>query len=51
MSKNSNSQRHAQLKIWDEWMQNKYPNYRERKLKYKNKPTPPPYYNVTNDDF
>ena len=35
MSKNSNKQRYDQLKEWDRWMQNEYPNYKERKKKVK----------------
>jgi len=38
MSKNSNKQRVSQLKEWDQFMQNEYPNYRERKKKVKFKP-------------
>ena len=38
MSKNSNKQRYDQLKEWDQWMQNEYPSYKERKKKVKIKP-------------
>jgi hypothetical protein len=37
MSKNSNKQRYDQLQEWDRWMQNEYPNYKERKKKVKSK--------------
>ena len=33
MSKNSNKQRYDALQDWDRWMQNEYPNYKERKKK------------------
>jgi hypothetical protein len=46
MSKNSNKQRLEALKEWDQWMQNEYPNYKERKRKVKIKP---PQY-ITPDD-
>ena len=31
MSKNSNHQRLQTLKEWDKWMENKHPQYKERK--------------------
>jgi hypothetical protein len=50
MSKISNKQRHKQLKEWDEWMKGKYPNYRERKLKEKSKPSVPLYSLLGNEN-
>ena len=47
MSKNSNKQRVAQLKEWDQFMQNEYPNYKERKKKVKFKP---PQYMASEDE-
>ena len=47
MSKNSNKQRVEQLKEWDQFMQNEYPNYKERKKKAKFKP---PQYMVSADE-
>jgi len=47
MSKNSNKQRYDQLQEWDRWMQNEYPNYKERKKKAKFKP---PQYMVSADE-
>ena len=38
MSKNSHKQRYDALQDWDRWMQNEYPNYKERKKKVKFKP-------------
>ena len=49
MSKNSNKQRYDQLKEWDRWMQNEYPNYKERKKKVKFKP--PKYYKPEDEDL
>jgi len=47
MSKNSNKQRYDQLKEWDQFMQNEYPNYKERKKKVKFKP---PQYMTSEDE-
>lgn len=47
MSKNSNQQRYEALKEWDKYMQNEYPNYRERKRKPKSKP---PQYMAPEDE-
>jgi len=47
MSKNSNKQRVDQLKEWDQFMQNEYPNYKERKKKVKFKP---PQYMASEDE-
>jgi len=47
MSKNSNKQRVDQLKEWDQFMQNEYPNYKERKKKVKFKP---PQYMTSEDE-
>lgn len=47
MSKNSNKQRYEALKEWDQFMQNEYPNYRERKRKSKFKP---PQYMAPEDE-
>lgn len=47
MSKNSNQQRYEALKEWDQFMQNEYPNYRERKRKPKIKP---PQYMAPEDE-
>lgn len=49
MSKISNKQRHQQLKEWDAYMENKYPNYRERKRKSKLKPPSPLYFKPGSD--
>jgi len=49
MSKNSNKQRVAQLKEWDQFMQNEYPNYKERKRKVKFKP--PQYMSGADEDL
>jgi len=49
MSKNSNKQRYDQLKEWDRWMQNEYPNYKERKRKVKFKP--PQYMSGADEDL
>lgn len=49
MSKNSNKQRYDQLKEWDQWMQNEYPSYKERKKKVKIKP--PQYMPDDEDDL
>ena len=49
MSKNSNKQRLNQLKEWDRWMQNEYPNYKERKKKVKFKP--PQYMGGADEDL
>ena len=49
MSKNSNKQRVNQLKEWDQWMQNEYPNYKERKKKVKFKP--PQYMSGADEDL
>tara|TARA_Y100000385_G_scaffold75636_1_gene76547 strand:- start:724 stop:894 length:171 start_codon:yes stop_codon:yes gene_type:complete len=38
MSKNSNHQRYDALNDWDQFMQNEYPSYKERKKKSKVKP-------------
>ncbi|MDA7648766.1 hypothetical protein N8580_00345 [Akkermansiaceae bacterium] len=38
MSKNSPQQRMDALKDWDQFMQNEYPNYKERKKRPKSKP-------------
>lgn len=48
MSKNSNKQRYEALKEWDQWMQNEYPNYKERKKKAKIKP--PQYFKPEDED-
>ena len=49
MSKNSNKQRYDQLKEWDRWMQNEYPNYKERKKKVKFKK--PQYFKPEEEDL
>ena len=49
MSKNSNQQRLNQLKEWDRWMQNEYPNYKERKKKTKFKA--PAYFKPEDEDL
>ena len=49
MSKNSNKQRLNQLKEWDRWMQNEYPNYKERKKKVKFKA--PSYFKPEDEDL
>lgn len=49
MSKNSNKQRVNQLQEWDRWMQNEYPNYKERKKKVKMKP--PSYFASEDEDL
>ena len=38
MSKNSPHHRLEALKDWDQFMQNEYPNYKERKKRPKSKP-------------
>ncbi len=49
MSKNSNKQRYDALQDWDRWMQNEYPNYKERKKKAKFKP--PTYLKPEDEDL
>ena len=49
MSKNSNHQRYEALQDWDRWMQNEYPNYKERKKKAKFKP--PTYLKPEDEDL
>jgi len=49
MSKNSNTQRLNQLQEWDRWMQNEYPNYKERKKKTKFKA--PAYFKPEDEDL
>jgi hypothetical protein len=49
MSKNSHKQRYEALKDWDQFMQNEYPNYKERKKKPKSKP--PQYLSAEDEDL
>ena len=49
MSKNSHRQRYDALQDWDRWMQNEYPNYKERKKKVKFKP--PQYLKPEDEDL